>query len=331
MEKYNGTVQAENGDIITTASIEVFLANTGTPASLFEDDETTPLNNPFTSNDSNYDAKGMYFFKAANGAYDIKLTNGGDVTWVSDVSLFDSDDAGFTQNKVDATVDPTVTDDSNAGYSVNSKWINITTDIAYICIDASVGAAIWKIITPTITSITDNGNANAMTIDSSEDIQYIGTAQYAAGEGIVFNGDAIAAANTLDDYEEGIWTPTLSGSVVSGDHTYTTQAGTYEKIGRQVNFRCRLILTTKGTISGNITLKGLPFTSSNDSDSYGSVWVGHGSSLLITSSESLSGIINVATTNVSLKIWSATTGTANFSDSELTDTSQFILAGQYYV
>lgn len=49
-----------------------------------------------------------------------------------------------TTNNFAATAAPTVTDDSSEGYSVTSFWINTTTKIAYICLNASVGAAVWK-------------------------------------------------------------------------------------------------------------------------------------------------------------------------------------------
>jgi hypothetical protein len=44
--------------------------------------------------------------------------------------------------------DPTVTDDSNSQYSANSIWINSTTSQAFICVDPSVGAAVWLKIGP---------------------------------------------------------------------------------------------------------------------------------------------------------------------------------------
>jgi hypothetical protein len=47
-------------------------------------------------------------------------------------------------NKYDATAAPAVTDDSGDGYSVGSIWIDVTGDDAYICVDASVGAAVWN-------------------------------------------------------------------------------------------------------------------------------------------------------------------------------------------
>lgn len=47
-----------------------------------------------------------------------------------------------------AAVAPAVTDDAAAGYSVNSLWADTVLDDAYICVDSSNGAAVWKKITP---------------------------------------------------------------------------------------------------------------------------------------------------------------------------------------
>lgn len=43
-----------------------------------------------------------------------------------------------------ATAAPTVTDDSSKGYSVGSSWFDVTNDKAYLCLDATLGAAIWQ-------------------------------------------------------------------------------------------------------------------------------------------------------------------------------------------
>lgn len=72
---------------------------------------------------------------------------------------------------------------------------------------------------------------------------------------------ASADANTLDDYEEGTWTPGVSfGGSVTGI-TYTSQDGTYVKIGKQVTVAGALVLLTKGSATGSARLTGLPFTS----------------------------------------------------------------------
>lgn len=74
--------------------------------------------------------------------------------------------------------------------------------------------------------------------------------------------NASAGANTLDDYEEGTWTPVLSNTV-PGDMSvaYTTQIGTYVKIGQTVN--CSLTIVTSSftwsTTSGAWSVTGIPF------------------------------------------------------------------------
>ena len=51
------------------------------------------------------------------------------------------------KDKMDATVAPGATDDSAAGYAVGSKWVDVTADKAYICVDATATAAVWTEIT----------------------------------------------------------------------------------------------------------------------------------------------------------------------------------------
>jgi len=65
--------------------------------------------------------------------------------------------------------------------------------------------------------------------------------------------NASSDANTLDDYEEGTWTPSLGGTA-----TYSVQSGTYTKIGRLVFIECSLSVATIGTGS-TTTIGGLPF------------------------------------------------------------------------
>lgn len=47
------------------------------------------------------------------------------------------------RNKFDATTDPTVNDDSDEGYEPGSRWINVSGDTAWECVDGTPGAAIW--------------------------------------------------------------------------------------------------------------------------------------------------------------------------------------------
>jgi len=73
---------------------------------------------------------------------------------------------------------------------------------------------------------------------------------------------ASSDANTLDDYEEGTFTPTLTGSG-GGAGTYTARDGIYVKVGKMVTVNFWIYSNTKNTLSGNITLTGLPFASSS--------------------------------------------------------------------
>jgi len=77
--------------------------------------------------------------------------------------------------------------------------------------------------------------------------------RWISGGGLTFNGDT-AAANALDDYEEGTWTPTVGGTA-----TYIKNTGNYTKLGRLVNVSFELNINTIGTGS-QWQIFGLPFT-----------------------------------------------------------------------
>jgi hypothetical protein len=80
-----------------------------------------------------------------------------------------------------------------------------------------------------------------------------------------------ADPNTLDDYEEGSWTPTITFAV-PGDLsvTYAAQRGWYRKIGGLVSigFAVATSAFTHTTASGNLQIGGLPFAA-NTIDAYG--------------------------------------------------------------
>lgn len=77
--------------------------------------------------------------------------------------------------------------------------------------------------------------------------------------------NASANANTLDDYEEGTFAPTLTFGGGSTGMFFNSQLGTYTKIGDTVNFRITLILFAKGSSTGAALVGALPFTANNDS------------------------------------------------------------------
>ena len=50
-------------------------------------------------------------------------------------------------SNLESVVPPSVNDDSSTGYMVGSVWVNTSTNTAYMCVDATVGAAVWEIVT----------------------------------------------------------------------------------------------------------------------------------------------------------------------------------------
>ena len=82
-----------------------------------------------------------------------------------------------------------------------------------------------------------------------------GTTAANTGAGISFPATQSASsdANTLDDYEEGTWTPSVGGTA-----TYNNRTGVYTKVGRIVTISFDIGIGTLGTGSVN-TLSGLPF------------------------------------------------------------------------
>ena len=90
-----------------------------------------------------------------------------------------------------------------------------------------------------------------------------GATPAASGSGITFPATQSAStdANTLDDYEEGTWTPTVSPN--AGSLTSYTSAGWYTKCGRMVQITGGFLITNAGTASSSANIGNLPFTSFN--------------------------------------------------------------------
>ena len=92
-----------------------------------------------------------------------------------------------------------------------------------------------------------------------------GATASASGSGISFPATQSAStdANTLDDYEEGTWTPTLKTTGTNfSSLTYSSQTGDYVKIGSYVYCQFFLQINSVSGGTGDIQLSGLPFASS---------------------------------------------------------------------
>ena len=119
------------------------------------------------------------------------------------------------------------------------------------------------------------GGVEAMRINSSGNLQTLGTISVGnatpstSGAGITFPATQSAStnANTLDDYEEGTWTPTITA--YAGSVTAYTSQGSYVKIGRIVFATVYAVVSNAGTASGAYVISNLPFSIATSAEVYG--------------------------------------------------------------
>jgi len=124
-------------------------------------------------------------------------------------------------------------------------------------------------ITPSTAGGGSTFSTPALLVNSSGNVLIGKTSATANGgdlqvsSGITFPATQVAKsdANTLDDYEEGTWTPTATSG--TGSITAYTSTGSYTKIGRMVYLIGQVTLTTVGTAGGRLNISALPFTTAN--------------------------------------------------------------------
>ena len=174
-----------------------------------------------------------------------------------------------------------------------------------ITFTGDLNTGIWSPAADTIAF--SEGGVEVMRLDASGRL-LLGTSANADGgilqlsSGITFPATAVAAsdANTLDDYEEGSWTPTYAPS--SGSFTTMTvsvQGARYVKIGQQVTVSAYFFTTAVNATgaSGSVSISGLPFTTrSTQVVRYGAV-LGYTSSF---NSKPISAYIDDNSTSIQL-------------------------------
>jgi len=114
--------------------------------------------------------------------------------------------------------------------------------------NASAGGFFWDIWRDNTTGNLNFGSALGGAVSNYVSMQ--------ASGGISFNGDT-AAANALDDYEEGTWTPVVK--IGATTNTASVTRARYTKIGNVVYIQASIEGITKSG-SGTLSIQGLPFT-----------------------------------------------------------------------
>jgi hypothetical protein len=164
----------------------------------------------------------------------------------------------------------TFTSSPPAGANVHVRHLGFRTTSTITTLPANTTISQPVLLSPTITtpSITGNTTAAGFILPSANTTYDLGSPSLRwsniygstlnlSGGQIAFPAtqNASADANTLDDYEEGSWTPNVGGNA-----TYGGQFGTYVKVGRLVNVNFDISVSTLGTGSASL-LSGFPFTS----------------------------------------------------------------------
>jgi hypothetical protein len=157
-----------------------------------------------------------------------------------------------------------ICNNSSAVITVNSSGSNLVLAIPagvtamYTCIlITGTTAASWEAGLTDFSTVTGTGSVVLSSLPTFGTTVGVGGATASAsGSGVSFPATQSAStdANTLDDYEEGTWTPNVGGTA-----TYTLQDGRYVKVGQNVFCTGKLIINVLGTGSAS-TISGLPFT-----------------------------------------------------------------------
>jgi hypothetical protein len=149
-----------------------------------------------------------------------------------------------------------------------------------------------------------------------------------AGKGIDFSANTNAPGMTselLSWYEEGTFTATITDG--TNNATMAASGGRYTRIGRSV-FVCGNVSTTSlGSVSGNISISGLPFTIA----SFAGGSVTYAINLNIAAGNNVQLLANNSGTSLLLFNWDATTGTTWMQASEWTNTGNISLSAMYFV
>lgn len=146
------------------------------------------------------------------------------------------------------------------------------------------------------------------------------TLQIKDGVGFPSTQAASSDPNTLDDYEEGSWTPVIQFGGASVGVTYSTQSASYVKIGKVVHVQGRVTLSNKGSSTGNVVLAGLPFSV----PAHGSINVG-----MTYATRSGDLVAYGSGTGFGLYQGAAGSGFINMTDAAFTNATDLIFFGHY--
>jgi hypothetical protein len=153
-----------------------------------------------------------------------------------------------------------------------------------------------------VDNIDSSENATNCLIASPGGIALQGATAATSGVGIKFpaSQDPSSDANTLDDYEEGTWTPSYESAGISAVTYGTGRNGYYTKVGRLVTVTINIMTSAVTVTNGSnvVTISGLPFTASSATESGNAITIAEAARW--TSNPPSGGIIARTSTSIIL-------------------------------
>ncbi len=238
------------------------------------------------------------------------------------------------------------------GASAGSSGLNGATEFSKIYLDIAGTAA-----TADINAVDSGGNSmsrcelkftNATT--SSAPSNFLGVAKLNHIKALGSYGNSLLSANiqfpstqikssdvnVLDDYEEGTWTPILADTSLSDEGaTYSSQVGSYTKIGDIVKVHCQLALTGLGTLTTSQAahIIGLPYASHATAGYQFSLSLAFASGLSLSAAGFVTAWVPSNVSYIKLSKWLATstTGVTNALISDISASGTLIIGGTYKV
>ena len=258
---------------------------------------------------------------------DVTIKNDADATVLSiPTGTTDVTVAGSLTKTGDLTVDVSGTITLDAGDTGEIRLKDSGTQYGLLRDDDSRLKIHGTISDKDIMIVGNDGGVEttAVNFDMSEG----GRARFYGGVSLGGNG----AANTLDDYEEGTFTPVLNGdsSFISGV-THTIRFGSYTKIGNQVTVHIYIDLTSVVDMpTGNCIISTLPFTSSSSANYSSGVSIGYTKNW---DEAPVAGTITDSSTYIYLRKHSSTSALTDYDTNvdcgDMNGNSEIILTATY--
>lgn len=190
-------------------------------------------------------------------------------------------------------------------------WLRTTTGNLYMCKDNTPGAQVWDEY-PIATVTVDKGGTGATTLT-----------------GLVV-GNGTSAFTTTTYVDNSTFTPAINFGGGTTGITYSLQRGHYSQLGNRVFFSFVIVLTSKGSDTGNLQVTGFPVATGTQGNDNACSTLLVGVTFPANSIDTFLIMDNSATTGLVYDT-DSTGNLNNITDANCTNTTQIYCTGQYFI